>query len=192
MGDVQLKRQFYSVAEYEALVRDAKEGERYEYAHGEIIRCEDYTTDKHNQIVLNCFQLLANHFYPKGCRVYTENVRLVIGDDEEYRLPDVMVTCSERDKADPVTKRDPVVLIEVLSPGTAMQDFGSKLDAYRKIESLQAYLIVNPKEVWVRVYHRDAAGHWPPDQVYTLLDDSIRLDGAGLTLPLREVYRFVF
>ena len=192
MGDAQLKRQFYSVAEYEALVRDAKEGERYEYAHGEIIRCEDYTTDKHNQIVLNCFQLLANHFYPKRCRVYTENVRLVIGEDEEYRLPDVMVTCSERDKADPVTKRDPVVLIEVLSPGTAMQDFGSKLDAYRKIESLQAYLIIHPNEVWVRVYHRDASGQWPPDQVYALLDDSIGLDRLGLTLPLREVYRFVF
>jgi Uma2 family endonuclease len=192
MGDAPLKRQFYSVAEYEALVRDAREGERYEYVNGQIIRCEDYTTDRHNQIVLNCFQLLANHFYPKGCRVYTENVRLVIGEDEEYRLPDVMVTCSERDKADPLTKRDPVVLIEVLSPSTAMQDFGSKLDAYRKIDSLQAYLIIHPNEVWVRVYHRDASGQWPPDQVYALLDDSIGLDRLGLTLPLREVYRFVF
>jgi Uma2 family endonuclease len=125
--------------------------------------------------------------------VYTENVRLVIGEDEEYRLPDVMVTCSERDKADPLTKRDPVVLIEVLSPSTAMQDFGSKLDAYRKIDSLQAYLIIHPNEVWVRVYHHcDASGQWPPDQVYALLDDSIGLDRLGLTLPLREVYRFVF
>jgi Uma2 family endonuclease len=124
--------------------------------------------------------------------VYTENVRLVIGEDEQFRLPDVMVTCSERDKADPLTKRDPVVLIEVLSPGTAMHDFGTKLDAYRKIESLQAYLIVNPNEVWVRVYHRDASGQWPSDQVYALLDDSIGLDRLGLTLPLREVYRFVF
>jgi Uma2 family endonuclease len=192
MGDAPRKKHFYSVAEYEALVRDAKEGERYEYVHGQIIRCEDYTTDRHNQIVLNCFQLLANHFYPQGCRVYTENVRLVIGEDDQFRLPDVMVTCSERDKTDPMRKRDPVILVEVLSPGTAMQDLGAKLDAYRRIDSLQAYLIVNPAEVWVRVYHRDAAGHWPSDQVYALLEDTIRLDASGLTLPLREVYRFVF
>jgi Uma2 family endonuclease len=72
-----------------------------------------------------------------------------------------------------------------------MQDFGTKLDAYRRIDSLQAYLIVNPKEVWVRVYHRDAAGHWPPDEVYARIDDAIALDGLGLSLPLREVYRFV-
>jgi hypothetical protein len=48
MEDVPVKRHFYSVTEYEALVRDAKEGERYEYADGEIIRGEDYTTDWHN------------------------------------------------------------------------------------------------------------------------------------------------
>jgi Uma2 family endonuclease len=116
----------------------------------------------------------------------------MIGEEEQFRLPDVMVTCSERDKADPLTKRDPIILIEVLSPGTAMQDFGGKLDAYRRIDSLQAYLIVNPAEVWVRVYHRDAAGHWPPDQVYARLEDTIQLDAPGLALPLREVYRFVF
>jgi len=192
MGDALLKKTFYSVAEYEALVRDAGEGERYEYADGQIIRCEEYTTGTHNQIIINCCRLLADHFYPKGCRVYTENVRLVIGEDEEYRLPDVMVTCSERDKSDNTGKRDPVMLVEVLSPGTALQDLGSKLDSYRKIESLQAYLIVNPGEVWVRVYRRDNAGHWPPDQVYASLQDSVQLDNLGVTLSLADLYRFVF
>ena len=192
MGDAQLKRHFYSVAEYEALVRDAKEGERYEYVHGQIIRCEDYTSKSHNQLIMNCHRILADHFYPKGCRVYTENVQLVIGDDEEYRLPDVMVTCSQRDQEATYKVKDPIVLVEVLSPGTAMQDFGGKLDAYRKIDSLQAYLIVDPTQVWVRVYHRDDAGHWPPDQVYALLEDVIQLDRAGPALPLRELYRYVF
>ena len=84
------------------------------------------------------------------------------------------------------------MLIEVLSPGTAMQDLGSKLDAYRKIDSLQAYLIVDPAQVWVRVYHRDAAGHWPPDQVYALLEDVVQGEALGLALSLREVYRYVF
>jgi Uma2 family endonuclease len=79
--------------------------------------------------------------------VYTENVRLVIGNQDEFRLPDVLVTCSDRDKADNMSKRDPVLLVEVLSPATALQDLGSKLDAYREIPSLQAYLIINPAEV---------------------------------------------
>ncbi|MBD0256414.1 MAG: Uma2 family endonuclease [Cytophagales bacterium] len=124
--------------------------------------------------------------------MYTENVQLVIGEDEEYRLPDVMVTCSQRDQEAAFKVKDPVVLIEVLSPGTAMHDLGTTLDAYRKIESLPAYLIVNPNAVWVRVYHRDASGQWPPDQVYALPDDTIGVERLGLMLPLREVYRFVF
>jgi hypothetical protein len=44
----------------------------------------------------------------------------------------------------------------------------------------------------VRAYHYDDSGHWPPDQVYALLDDTIQLDALGLALPLREVYRFVY
>ncbi len=194
MGDALLKNNHrYSVAEYEAIAQNAKPGERYEYVNGQLIPFTDeYTTNQHNQVVLNAYRLLSDHFYPKGCRVFTENVRLMI-NNEEYRLPDVVATCSEGDKNAKEGVREPIVLVEVLSPSTAMQDLAVKADSYRKINSLQAYFIVNPGEVWVRLYERDhKTNQWLPDRALTDLQFSFSIESLGLILSMADLYQFVF
>ena len=192
MGDALLKTKTrYTFEEYEELVRNAGEGERYEYCDGVMIPLNEYTTLRHNQIVQNAADVLKSYFYPKGSRVYTENARLIVQEGKEYRLPDVVATCSERDLRSESAIQDPVVLVEVLSPGTAMQDLGPKTDAYRKIVSLQAYLIINPQEVWVRVCERNADGNWLPDRSCTRLAETFTLATLDLRVPLAELYRFV-
>lgn len=192
MGDALLKiKMHYTPQEYEELVRNGREGERYEYCGGMIIPLNEYTTLRHNQVVQNAADLLKSYFYPKGCRVYTENARLVVQEGNEYRLPDVVATCSERDLRSESTIQDPVVLVEVLSPGIAMQDMGPKTDAYRKIVSLQAYLIINPQDVWVRVCERNFDGNWLPDQSYTRLVETFTLANLDLHVALAGLYRFV-
>ncbi|MBC7919618.1 MAG: Uma2 family endonuclease [Ferruginibacter sp.] len=172
MGSPQLNRPHYSVAEYESLAQSAKEGERYEYRDGILISfLDEYTSADHNQVVQNAADLLKVHFYPRDCRVYTENVRLQVREDGEYRLPDVMVTCSPRDRESNDCKRDPVLLIEVLSPRTAIQDLAVKADSYRGLSTLLVYLVINPAETWVRVYARDENGGWLTDVAYTNISD---------------------
>ena len=41
------------------------------------------------------------------------------------------------------TITNPVLLVEVLSPGTAHIDYGEKLAEYTRIESLQAYVLIS-------------------------------------------------
>ncbi len=192
MGDALLKtKTHYTPEEYEELVRNAGRGERYEYYNGIIIPLEAYTTLPHNQVVQNAADVLKGYFYPKGCRVYTESVRLVVKKGIEYRLPDVMATQSERDGQSRNEKRDPVVLVEVVSPATAFQDLGVKADSYRQIPSLQAYLIVNPQEVWVRVCERNAGGDRLPDRSYTSRSETFTLTNLNLQISLAELYHFV-
>ena len=50
-----------------------------------------------------------------------------------YFYPDVMVTCSAADLTSPLTKSEPTLLIEVLSPSTAAYDRGEKFAQYRGI-----------------------------------------------------------
>lgn len=164
------------------------EAGRFEYYKGNIITCEEYTSINHNQIVLNVADALKAHFYPKGCRVYTQNIRLKVAEGEEYRLPDVMATCAGPTSGFEIT--EPVVLVEVLSPSTAMTDLAVKADSYRKIQSLQAYLIINPNEIWVRVYERDKKGGWLTDVSYQQLSDTIQL-GIGFSLSIADLYKFV-
>jgi len=192
MEDALLKtKTHYTFEEYDELVRNAGEGERYEYCDGVIIPLNEYTTLRHNQIVQNAADLLKSYFYPRGCRVYTENARLVVQEGKEYRLPDVVATCSQRDLLSESTIQDPVVLAEVLSPGTALEDLGGKPDSYRKIDALQTYLIIHPTKVWVRVYERTADGEWLPDQAFTRLTETFTPTNPNLSIPLAELYRFV-
>lgn len=192
MGDALLKtKAHYTFEEYEELVRNAREGERYEYYNGMVLPLEAYTTLPHNQVVQNAADVLKAYFYPKGCRVYTESVRLNVKKGIEYRLPDVMATHSQRDEQSRNEKRDPVVPVEVLSAATAFQDLGVKADSYQKIPSLQAYLIIDPQEIRVRLYERNAVGDWLIDRAFTRLTETFTIANLNLQVSLAELYRFV-
>jgi Uma2 family endonuclease len=77
------------------------------------------------------------------------------------------------------------VLVEVLSASSSFIDLVDKVKAYKRIPTLQAYLIVKPDKVWVRLYEREGQGGWAEreceneKEVITLQD---------LSLPLQEVY----
>lgn len=190
MGDALKKGQPYSIEEYENLLARSKPGERYEYANGEIIVLDEYTTAAHNQIVLNAASICMEHFYPRGCRVFTENVRLIIESEKNHRLPDVMVTCSDRDKHSIDAMHEPALLVEVLSTSTQREDTGKKLDAYLTIASLQAYIIVDPIEVWIRVYER-IDGKWGMQPLYTSITSQIYIKSLELSFPLSRIYLYV-
>jgi Uma2 family endonuclease len=192
MGDALKKTSYYTVEEYENLVQHAKPGERYEYADGQIIVLSEYTSNAHNAIIGNMYLLLRNHFRPKNCQVYTENVRLIIEGLQSHRLPDVMVTCAEIDKKAQDSVREPVLVVEVLSPATAMSDLGEKVSEYKKILSLQAYLIISQTKVWVRVYSRDEkSNQWLPENDYMHLSDTIQLNSLTLKMRLADIYEMV-
>jgi Uma2 family endonuclease len=185
MGNALKGNQRYSVEAYEALAANAGEGERYEYADGQLVVKDEYTSDEHNLVLLNVYRLLHAHFGGRGCKVFTENVRLAIDAHTQFRLPDVMVTPSERDKTPGEAKRDPLLLVEVLSASSAFVDLVDKAKAYKTIPGLRAYLIVKPDKVWVRAYVRDDAGTWT-EREYESAGDVLSL--GEVSLPLREVY----
>lgn len=144
MGDALLKRHHFTVAEYEAL-EAAEEGVRYEFMDG-LVYAMFGAGAVHNQIVQNAAFHLRSHFRPRGCRVFTETVKLAAATGRRYVYPDVMVSCSERHRAANQMVQDPVLIIEVLSESTEGRDLRKKLDVYQAIPSLQAYVMVDQYE----------------------------------------------
>lgn len=73
--------------------------------------------------------------------------------------PDVTVVCGllELDREDKDAVVNPVVLVEVLSRNTEAYDRGEKWAQYRRIESLQAYLLVDQIRPRVEIYERAGA-----------------------------------
>jgi Uma2 family endonuclease len=157
---------------------------RHEFVGGQVFSMVG-ASQAHNLIAMNIATALHNHLRGTGCRVFGGTMKLRIGDDFYY--PDVLVACDRTD-AEPYFVTRPSLIVEVLSPGTAVRDTEDKLLAYRSIETLREYVIAEQDRREVRI-HRRAGGAW--DTSSPSGSQRVRFDSVDLTPSLDEICRDV-
>jgi Uma2 family endonuclease len=157
--------------------------ERHEYTAGDVYPMP-HVSLRHNRIVGNVLRRL--HASAKGslCHVYFSELKLRAANDVIY-YPDIMVVCEDNPDMDAEIVRDPCLVVEVTSPGTARVDRVEKLRAYRSIVSLKSYLIVEQALRRVDRHWRDSNGDW---QHATIVEDTIPIPCPETTLTLDEIY----
>ncbi|WP_207460690.1 Uma2 family endonuclease [Azospirillum sp. SYSU D00513] len=118
------------------------------------------------------------------CEALPDGVTVEIGEDTDYE-PDAVVDCGDRLPGDAVAATNPVIVVEVLSPGTRGVDTGAKLTDYFRVPSIRHYLIVRTDRKSV-VHYRRAEGGGVSAQFHQggVLD----LDPPGIRLDLDAVY----
>jgi Uma2 family endonuclease len=116
------------------------------------------------------------------CGVYTGGGVARSEGDDEFRLPDVFVSC---EPLPPLFFRQPRLLVEVLSPSTEKEDRTDKLDFYRSLESVEAVLHVWQDKRRVQVVRRE------PDR-WSIQDlvggGELAVTALDLRLTLDEIY----
>lgn len=171
--------------EYEEF--EERAGERHEY-HGGYVYAISGGTLNHSQISGNVYTLVRAAVRGGGCKAFTEAMR-VRATDADDMYPDVSVTCDPRDLAD-MRRRViayPLLVVEVLSPSTALYDQNGKFDLYRRIPTLREYALVDSIAArWVEVRRKDDTGAWS-STVYSGAR-SVTFDTVGLTLPMDAIY----
>jgi Uma2 family endonuclease len=165
-----LKRQPMSAAEF--LAWEETQPTRHEFVRGEVFAMVG-VVDRHNTVSLNLAIALRQHLRGSPCRVYAIDVKLRVEAADCYFYPDVMVTCSGADLGDRTIKREPVLVVEVLSPSTAAFDRGDKFADYRALPSLREYLLIDVDRQRCELYRLGSDGLW-------VLHPG--LDGAGAEL----------
>lgn len=140
------------------LEREAAATVRHEYADG-VAYAMAGAGERHNRIALNLAVLLRSAARGTDCGVYISDMKLRVGGGRAYYYPDVMLSC-EPAAPDTVFKESPCLVAEVLSPSTAGIDTREKLQAYRGIESLRYYLLVDADRVAVSYHVRAKDGEW--------------------------------
>ncbi|MDS4029352.1 MAG: Uma2 family endonuclease [Candidatus Contendobacter sp.] len=96
--------------------------------------------------------------------------------------PDVVVSCAAGDN-DPDVVEQPKFIVEVLSDSIERNDRSDKFYAYRRLASLEEYVLV-AQEVWrVEVYRRETG--WDLEVYET--DGNFNLHSVGLDLTLTDV-----
>ncbi|MCB1982700.1 MAG: Uma2 family endonuclease, partial [Rhodoferax sp.] len=116
----------------EFLAWEAGQPLRHEFVAGEVFAMAG-GEDRNNTVALNLVVALRQSLRGSPCRVYAGDVKLGVEAADAFFYPDLMVTCSAADAADRLVKREPVLVVEVLSPATAAFDRGPKFAAYRML-----------------------------------------------------------
>lgn len=176
----------YSIREYVLL--EQYSNVRHEFHDGQIYAMAGGTPE-HGLYAANVIGLLAGALRGQPCRVQTSDVRVRVVATGLDTYPDVSVVCShvERDTEDPNAITNPIVLVEVLSPGTEEYDRGEKLEHYKRITSLQEVLFVAHDGRRLERVRREASGSWSVTRAES--GGSIKLDAIGCELAVDAVYR---
>jgi Uma2 family endonuclease len=175
----------FTPEQYLALERKAEF--KSEFDNG-IIEAMAGATREHNLIAGNVFRKIGNQFEDRPCEVYMGDMRVWVGPAKQYNYPDVVALCGTPRFQDGEldTLLNPALIVEVLSRSTESKDRGRKFAAYRRLESLREYVLIDPRHVLVERYTRQGE-NW----VFTVLErleDTLRLDSVGCEIPLKEVY----
>jgi len=160
---------------------------RYEYFNGEVFAMAGGTLP-HADIGLNLASLLREPLRGR-CKVRNSDAKVGITDEGPFTYPDLSISCDERDRTARQFIRYPCVIIEVLYPSTEAYDRGGKFALYRRLSTLQEYVLVSSETKTVDIFRRDAVGEWrfiPYNE-----GDTIELMSLGITLSLNDIYEDV-
>jgi len=175
------------------LVWEAEQDRRYEYEYGEVIAMTGGTIP-HSQISANLATLLNIHLRGKKCKILVSDAKVVILNRSVYYYPDLSVTCDERDRSAREFIQYPCLIAEVISPSTESRDRGVKFNHYRRIPTLQDYLIIDSDRPSVEHFYKNERQNWELIHVYTdelnfdNFDPEVKLISVDLHFSLSSLY----
>lgn len=172
----------FSLADF--LAWEERQPERHEFYRGEVFAMVG-ARRVHGCVVGNLQRELGMQLKGSPCRVFSESMKVQIGDDT-ILYPDLFVTCDKADLATDIVFRAPTLVIEVLSPSTQAYDRSQKFALYRRLDSLREYILVDPDTHRVESLRRTADDQWTFHDMSQA--ESIEAASLGCTVALADVF----
>ncbi|MCK5190387.1 MAG: Uma2 family endonuclease [Methylococcales bacterium] len=173
-------------------ITDYLEGEliseiKHEYINGDIYAMAG-AKRVHNLVSMNLSAALYNHLQGSPCRVFASDMKVGIQTDTEdyFYYPDLHVSCEQAGNTH--FNSQPKLIIEILSDSTERKDRAEKFHNYRKLNSLEDYVLVAQDCQRVEIYSRSQA--WDL-ALFTQEGDVLRFESVGLNLALVDIYQDV-
>ena len=116
------------------------------------------------------------------CQALPDGASIETGESD-YE-PDAVVNCGPAMADDAIAAPNPVIVVEVLSPGTAAADTGGKLVGYFQVPSVVHYLIIHATKRVVTHHRRTSDGI----DMRIIVAGAVEMTPPGLTISLDEIY----
>jgi Uma2 family endonuclease len=150
----------YTYKEY----KDWPEGERWELIEGMAYAMSPAPTRPHQKFIVDLVGKLYAFLQGKPCELLVSPIDVFLpaspeeAEDEVDTIvqPDVIVVCDRKKLIDKGVRGGPDLVVEILSPSTAMKDLSKKKALYAK-HAVREYWIVNPEDLSVLAYRLEGA-----------------------------------
>jgi Uma2 family endonuclease len=145
--------------------------------------------DRHGALVAEFARRLGNRLAESGspCRVVAApGVVPRVGRDTNFRIPDLGITCAP--PSDRVIVDDPILLIEILSPGNEVETLAN-VWAFTTIPTVREILMVRSNRMELALLRRDDQGRWPEEPTILRPPAALLLDSVDFDAPVIELYR---
>jgi Uma2 family endonuclease len=119
------------------------------------------------------------------CAVYSEVGIARLDRNDTFYVADIAVSC-EPLRPDDRLLREPVLIVEVLSPSTAATDRQVKVPDYRSIPSVNEILLIDSESAFAEVQRRDG-DRWITEIVRGT-EAALTLASVSATLSMAELY----
>ena len=183
-----LEKPRFTPQQYLTLERQASH--KSEFFSGEIFAMAG-ASFIHNLIVANVLGELRSQLRGSPCRAVANDQRVLVQATGLYCYPDVVIVCGQPQFSDDRldTVLNPTVIVEVLSGSTEAFDRGAKFAHYRRLESLQDYVLITQNTVRIEHFVREEE-RWVREEMNSL-QDSFALTSVNTSLRIQDVYESV-
>ena len=162
---------------------------RYEYFDGEVYEMSGGSPE-HSLLGNRIGFLLQNQLIDKNCSVYNSEVQIKVPAMLPYRYGDVSALCGKPVYEDLGNQRllvNPTLIVEVLSPSTEEFDRDLKFKAYKSIESLREYLLINQYKKFVTLYTKHNERFWFQSEY--IEGETLKLESLECELSVDAIYQ---
>jgi Uma2 family endonuclease len=105
--------------------------------------------------------------------------------DDSFYVADIAVTCRPYEPGEQLV-REPILIVEILSPGTERHDRQVKVPLYRGIDSVEEILLIDSASPYAELLRREG-DRWLTELVQGRTA-TLRLRSAEVETPMAELY----
>lgn len=174
----------YTADEYLALEKNSIE--KHEFLNGKLFAMPGNKII-HDRVRRKISRLLEDRLAQYGYEPLSGDIKVMPVFKEQYFYPDVTIARAKEQDEESYLATNPVLIVEVLSESNRTYDIIDKFIHYRKIESLQYYLLIEPQLILITLIEKQPNGEWHTT-VYNKLEDEIMLTQLKASFTLAEIY----
>ena len=160
--------------------------ERWELIDGEAYNMTPAPTFKHQKIVGNFYFLIKDTLAGRHCTPGIAPTDVVLSEYDVVQ-PDVFVVCDEKKITEANIQGAPDLIVEVLSPATALKDKREKKNLYEKY-GVKEYIIVDPAAQYVERFLLEEGGFYVKSEIFGPNEVLPLVSLKGIEIPLWEIF----